>query len=97
LCLCFNWENSNYFVFHRDIKRMTAVEVQILLPNGVSDTMIFAAGSQGDEVEEKIRHAVNLIGGTLEYNGITCMRGHVLDVNGKYTFNRGIPKRKLLT
>lgn len=54
--------------------------------------MIFAAGSLAEDVEEKIRHALTLMGGTLEVNGITCMKGHVLDVMGKYIFNRAIPR-----
>ena len=71
---------------------MTAVDVQIILPNGATDTLVFGVGANVEDVEEKIREAVNFIGGTLELNGITCLKGQTLGNIGRYTFNLGIPQ-----
>ena len=75
----------------------TPIEVQIYLPNGAIDTMVFATGTDCEAVEVKIRNTFNLSGGTLELSSITCLNGQVLESSGPYVFCRGVPAGQICT
>lgn len=65
---------------------MSAIPVEIKLPNGGFAQEKFRSGAQIGQVEAKIREMYQLKGGGMKESGIACYANDIFSSDGIYTF-----------